>query len=287
MDIGHLRMTSWSTENKASDWVSYNRARGQFMSALEHAVPERFFNDPAQCNLVGSPAVNPSLPSCPQGVSAMRALTVAAQSGQKIYTISPRVFQANPNIVATDLWAHSEGTRFRVQQALEIGHEVTIHQSPISQGGWSGAGFIIIDPATGTGAYLIDGGSNGGWLQIIVAALSGLVDALTKKLRNPDSVNGPLNELTRSYWLNQLAKFASIVSFIDSIVSIVNDPNLSGPKKMAQIVFTLAFSVAAMEGAAALGVFFASPVTGVVLAITLGVILAYLLLELNAAIAEL
>lgn len=98
------------------------------------------------------------------------------------------------------------------------------------------------------------------------------------------SLNVPIS---RSYWLNQLAKFASLVSFIDSITSIVNDANLSTPKKVAQIVFTLAFSVAAMEGAAALGVFFASPVTGVVLAIFLGIALAYFLLELNAAIAEL
>ena len=44
--------------------------------------------------------------------------------------------------------------------------EVTIHQAPVNISGWNGAGFISIDPLTGSGAYTIDGGSQGGvaWL---------------------------------------------------------------------------------------------------------------------------
>ncbi len=53
-------------------------------------------------------------------------------------------------------------TRSRVQQALDAGHEVTIHERPITESGWKGAGYTLIDPTTGAGAYLIDGGSNGG-----------------------------------------------------------------------------------------------------------------------------
>jgi hypothetical protein len=30
--------------------------------------------------------------------------------------------------------------------------------------GWTGSGYIISDPATGSGAYKISGGANGGWL---------------------------------------------------------------------------------------------------------------------------
>ncbi len=39
-------------------WVSYNLLRGQYMSALEHAVPEQFFSDPQKCNF--SDASNPT-----------------------------------------------------------------------------------------------------------------------------------------------------------------------------------------------------------------------------------
>jgi hypothetical protein len=42
-----------------------------------------------------------------------------------------------------------------------------------------------------------------------------------------------------------------------------------------------------MEGAAALGAFFANPITGAILAIFLAVALAYFLFELNSAISEL
>jgi len=77
------------------------------------------------------------------------------------------------------------------------------------------------------------------------------------------------------------------LTFVKSIFDIASDPELSTPKKIAQIMFTLSFAIAAIQGAAALGVFFANPVTGAFLAIVLAVSLAYLLMELNTAIAEL
>jgi hypothetical protein len=287
MDIGHIRNISWSKDNESKKWIAYNRIRGQYMSSLEHAIPERFFNDPSKCNLNGTTTPIAGLPTCSQGISAVKAISLAAAQGQKIYTITPELYANNPDIVNSNLAAHSYSTKQAIQNALDIGNEVTIHEAPITQSGWTGAGYTTIDPQTGAGGYIIDGGSNGAWLTIIISALAGLVDALTQKLRNPNSVNGPLNELSRSYWINLISKFATIVVFIDSINSIVKDDGLSEPKKIAQIIFTLAFSVAAIEGAAALGLFFASPIVGAILAISLAVALAYFLLELNAAIAEL
>ncbi len=287
LDIGHIRNLTWAKDNDKSKWIGYNRIRGQFMSALEHAVPERFFNDSAQCNLVG--AANPvaGLPNCPEGISAVKAIGLATAQGQKIYTITQKIYANQPNIVNAALSAHSYETQVKVGQALAAGKEVTIHERPIIAHGWKGAGFISIDPETGAGAYTIEGGSNGGWLTLLSAALAGLVDALITKLRNPNAVNGPLNELTRSYYINLAAKAATILSFIVSIVDIVQNPDLSTPKKVAQILMVLSFSVAAMEGAAALGLFFANPITGAVLGVLLAVALAYFLMELNMAIAEL
>ena len=39
---------------------------------------------------------------------------------------------------------------------------MTTHADNVSVPGWSGAGYIIIDPRTGEGGYYISGGSNGG-----------------------------------------------------------------------------------------------------------------------------
>ncbi len=163
-DIGHIRNLTWSKDNDAQKWISYNRTRGQYMSALEHVVPERFFNDPAKCNLTQSEEPKAGLPTCPRGISAVNVIGIATVKGQKIYTITQGIFAENPNIVNAVLGLHSYETRTKVQQALYSGEEVIIHESPISESGWSGSGYIHFDPKTGAGGYTIEGGSNGGFL---------------------------------------------------------------------------------------------------------------------------
>jgi hypothetical protein len=47
---------------------------------------------------------------------------------------------------------------------MASGKEVTIHEAPISAYGFTGSGYTVIDPQTGTGAYVIEGGARGGLL---------------------------------------------------------------------------------------------------------------------------
>jgi Transglutaminase-like superfamily len=164
MDIGHVRPIGWSKDNNRATWIAYNKLRGQYMSALEHAIPERFFNDPAKCNAEGATAPIVGLPSCPQGISAVKAIGLAAAQGQKIYTITQEVYRNNPNVVNTNLSALSYSTKQGIQNALDAGNEVTAHERPITQSGWTGSGYTFTDPETGAGGYIIDGGSNGGFL---------------------------------------------------------------------------------------------------------------------------
>lgn len=222
----------------------------------------------------------------PSSISAVRAIGVAGQAGQKIFNITRAVYESNPYITDTALIAHSASTRDRVAQALAAGYEVVIHEAPVAQDGWVGTGMIFIDPATGAGAYLIEGGSNGSWLTLIIAALFGLVDSLTKKLRSADSMFGPYDEIRRANFIRLLGAFASLLSFASDVYNIVTNDDLSTPKKVAQIIFTLAFAIVAMEVAALIGVA-CGPVLAVVLAVSFALIMAYLLLELNNAIAEL
>ena len=140
-------------------------------------MPGRFFKDLAQCNLQGAASPTAGLPDCPQGISAVKALGIAAAQGQKIYTITQSVFANNPNIVNTALSAHSYDTKSRVQRSLYAGNEVTIYERPITESGWTGAGYIAIDPKTGAGAYTIDGGSNGGLYVFVGLIFLGLAIA--------------------------------------------------------------------------------------------------------------
>jgi hypothetical protein len=67
------------------------------------------------------------------------------------------------------------------------GKEVTIHEAPISAHGFSGSGYTVIDPQTGAGSYVIEGGARGAFFvaftlmaaAIILPLLAGLGLATT------------------------------------------------------------------------------------------------------------
>lgn len=58
-----------------------------------------------------------------------------------------------------------------VQNAIAHGREVTISERPITANGWRGAGYIITDPASGAGSYLIEGGANGAIAAALLLAI--------------------------------------------------------------------------------------------------------------------
>lgn len=150
MDVGHLRRVAFEKTNQTDGWLNYNRLRGQQASALEHAIPERFFDDPTDGNVV-------------EGISAVKAIAVAAQQGQKIY----RIAQANQGQLANV--QQSTSVIENARNAIAAGKEVVIHERPINHGGFTGAGYMVLDPQTGGGSYLIEGGANGGGIIIIAA----------------------------------------------------------------------------------------------------------------------
>jgi hypothetical protein len=94
------------------------------------------------------------------------------------------VYLQNIAAVLPQLSGHSQQTRADVQNAVNAGKEVTISQAKITYSGWTGAGYVIIDPQTGAGSYLIEGGANGGNLSDASAAAAGVfaLIALANKL---------------------------------------------------------------------------------------------------------
>jgi len=190
MDVGHLRHTRWVknddpsapinnkpelTQNGKSAaqnrWIAYNKMRGQYASAMEHAVPEQFWVDKSQCRYTdeNGQIKNPTQADCAQAVSAVKAIAIAQAQGQKIYTI-------NQSNAATALPKLPVGGTVgqEIQSAVQAGKEVTVHEKPISAHGFTGYGYIITDPETGAGAYLIEGKGNGGWLDLGASALQAI-----------------------------------------------------------------------------------------------------------------
>ena len=178
MDIGHLRHVRWVKDddpksqindkpelkqnNKSAAqnrWIAYNRMRGQYASAMEHAAPEAFWVDKTKCSHTdeNGQIQNPTLNPCAEAISAVKAIAIAQSEGQKTYTINKQ----NAQTALAKLPIGGE-VGSEIRNAVNAGKEVTVHEKSINKHGWKGFGYIVIDPETGAGAYIIEGNGNEG-----------------------------------------------------------------------------------------------------------------------------
>ncbi len=167
VNIDFLNKSLWATDNDKAATIAITRQIGMMASAWEHRMPELLFT-------------NEEHPG--EAVSAVKALAVAAKEGQKIYTVTAE----NVNAVLPVLNVRAD-VKDDIRAGVAAGKVATISQNQITVGGWTGVGYIISDPQTGTGAYLISGGSNGGWLvSAIAGALAGLAAFLAALGSSPN-----------------------------------------------------------------------------------------------------
>jgi len=150
MDADRLMTLVKSFDGNKDKPIQFMLNVGANGSALEHAVPEQLFS--TQDNPV-------------QGISAVKALQIANDQGIPIYKID----QTNISTVLPQLAVDAD-VRADIQNAVNAGKEVTVSKTNINIDGWTGCGYIIIDPSAGDGAYMISGGMNGAWVLFFFAA---------------------------------------------------------------------------------------------------------------------
>ncbi|ACE82781.1 hypothetical protein CJA_0978 [Cellvibrio japonicus Ueda107] len=128
---------------------------------MEHLVPEQMFSTETDKA---------------QGISAVKALAIASQQGQKIWTIN----KTNLNLALSrvNLGADAEND---IRNAVNAGKIATAHENRINFNGWVGEGYILMDPKTGAGAYMISGGGNGGFLSKAMFWLGAFIGFLESK----------------------------------------------------------------------------------------------------------
>jgi len=144
MDLDRIAWTNGLEDPTPEKRRQLNVQLGALSSGLEHGVPEQMFSTPEQ------PA---------EAVSAVKALSIANQQGQRIY----RITQANQAEVLPKI-NHNPDTMDEIRAAVAAGKEATTHTDPIAVPGWEGAGYVILDPEVGDGAWRIGGGANGGFV---------------------------------------------------------------------------------------------------------------------------
>ena len=147
MDIDRIGATLVDKDNKQSNLLAFTQQQGPRQSLNENQIPEMFFNDPN------------SVQKNVEGVSATKILKLANDQGQKIYQID----QSNINTILPQI-SHSNQVITDISNAVSSGKVVAISEKSINFKGWEGSGYIITDPNTGSGAYMISGGLNGGFL---------------------------------------------------------------------------------------------------------------------------
>ncbi|MFN4291160.1 MAG: hypothetical protein ACK4E7_09820 [Permianibacter sp.] len=140
MDIDRVFTIARDLDNDAANSKNYMESSGNLLSASEHLVPEKLFSTPQQEA---------------HGVSAVKALALAASQGQKIYTIS----QNNLSSVLPKLSLDSS-IKTEIQNAVYAGSIATVHEANLNFYGWQGAGYTLIDNTTGAGAFKISGGAD-------------------------------------------------------------------------------------------------------------------------------
>ena len=139
VDVKRYLMSTVSLKGNKSEEKAFMLASGNIASAAEHAIFEQ------------------TRPTGYQGISAVKAISYANQIGIPIYTIDSN----NINNILP-LLSVSQDVISDIKNAVASGKIVTIPQRTIQYYDWRGEGYVITDPNTGAGAYMISGGLAGG-----------------------------------------------------------------------------------------------------------------------------
>jgi hypothetical protein len=126
----------------------FMRHSGINSSAFEHLVPEQLW----------STSDEPVY-----GVSAVKALELANAAGIPIYVVTGE----NVDTVLPQLEVGQE-VKDDIRAAVAAGNEVMVPKTNITYHGWTGCGYVVTDPTTGAGAYMITGGDAGAYILIMV-----------------------------------------------------------------------------------------------------------------------
>lgn len=141
MDMDGLKSMTVASDNDRDTAVGFTIEAGSRLSTFENVIPNMLYS-----------RVDPTS----HGMSAMTAIVDALSQGQAIYLVNP----SNISSSLPSLNVSSE-VQARIQDVVNSGDSVTIPQSTVSANGWTGSGYVILDPATGDGAYEISGSANG------------------------------------------------------------------------------------------------------------------------------
>ncbi len=158
IDVDRNVYTALSKSGNSEEARSFILTSGNLGSALEHGIFEQLYSVPS--------------------VSAVKILQVASEQGVPIYSINA----SNVDAILPRLQVSQE-VRDAVRNAVVQGREVIIPERNIQYYNWTGIGYIVLDPETGAGAYMISGGLAGGSWAIIMKCFKEIYEFVASVIR--------------------------------------------------------------------------------------------------------
>src|SRR5690554_3440260 len=234
-------------DNDREQWVNYNRASGARLSAMEHLVPEhktagavlhseaaQWVNHMDVVNEMFSTDENPA-----HGISAVKAIQLAAAEGQKIWTIT----QANLAVALANITLDND-IKNDIRNAVNAGQEVTTHDKYINFHGKNAAGYIILNPTTGAGAYMISSGENGGDINVpdLVSNVTGyasiLIDIGLYATGEASNIAGQASRFIMSAFSKLLSGASTALGWLSTAYSAISNCPI---EVAALIIMTVTF----------------------------------------------
>jgi hypothetical protein len=228
MDVNRIMQAVFSNDGTMDKVKQYMTTSGVTSSALEHSVPEQLYS---------------TATSSVDSVSAIKALQLANDQGIPIYTIT----QSNINAILPQLTIY-DAAKNDVINAVNSGKSVIIQKSNISYAGWNGCGYIILDPNTGAGAYMISSGVNGSSTNVDTSLWS-IFDWFFLIFDLQFWGMGKAVEQVAEPLIGVIAQKIGLlgvfVGFISDANHVFNDPNLTTAQTWAIGLASLGFACAA------------------------------------------
>jgi hypothetical protein len=135
-----------------------------------------------------------------------------------------------------------------VHNAVNAGKLVVIPKSNISYAGWNGCGYIILDPNTGAGAYMISSGASGSNTNIdksIWTVFDWVFLCFDLQFWGMGKLVEETAEPLMGVFAQKIGLLGVTVGFLSDLNHAFNDPNLTTAQRWAIGLASVGFAFAA------------------------------------------
>lgn len=163
-----------------------------------------------------------------------------------------------------------------------------VHTDPISVPGWTGAGYILLDPQTGHGAYKITGGKNGNntfdpffAASMAFATIGAILDGYSADtIKNP-----PVGwDLSKYRWAQKFAKWAKVLgaaALLVDIFSVVADDSVQGWDVLGRIAIAMFGFGVGLKAGAVVATIILNPIAAAIVTAAFMAVLTLYLVDFN------